>query len=64
MSTNVEALKLLTRRELAELLGLAPKTLANWLVAGDGPPVVRLGRAVRYEPAAVRAWLETRGAQR
>ncbi|MEP9355992.1 helix-turn-helix domain-containing protein [Xanthobacter sp. KR7-65] len=40
----------------AKLLGLAPISLAKMRVRGDGPPYVQLGRAIRYNPAAVMAW--------
>lgn len=26
---------------------------------GDGPPYIKTGRLVRYNPVAVRSWLET-----
>jgi len=39
---------LLTRRQAAELLGLAPQTLAVWAIHGRHLPVVKLGRTVRY----------------
>jgi predicted site-specific integrase-resolvase len=39
---------LLTRAEAAEVLKLREQTLANWAGTGKGPPVVRIGRAVRY----------------
>ena len=39
---------LLTTREAARRLGLAAGTLANWRTSGQGPAVIRLGRAVRY----------------
>ena len=41
--------KLLTRREVAEMLGLAPQTLAKWAMTGKNLPVVKLGnRTARY----------------
>ncbi|MFG1383945.1 hypothetical protein [Xanthobacter versatilis] len=44
----------------ANLLGLAPISLAKMRVRGDGPPYVQLGRAVRYDPAVVMGWAAAR----
>lgn len=54
--------KTLTRLELAKVLDIGPQRLAKYVE--DGMPVAergRGGRASRYDPAAVRAWLEERG---
>lgn len=43
----------------ARLLGLSPKTLANWRVQGAGPAFIKspgLRGAVRYRLSALRAW--------
>jgi hypothetical protein len=54
--------KLLTPAELGELLGgVSAKTLANWRHTGTGPRFCRAGK-IAYDPADVRAWLETRKA--
>jgi predicted DNA-binding transcriptional regulator AlpA len=44
---------LLTTDELARITGLAVITLQHWRAEGRGPTYVKLGRAVRYERAAV-----------
>ena len=58
---------LLTVREAADYLGLAEKTLRNWLYLAEhpGPRVTRLKRsstskrgAVRYHRADLDAWLD------
>jgi predicted DNA-binding transcriptional regulator AlpA len=41
--------RLLTEREVAEILGLSVKTLRNWRVAGGPLPHVKISRAVRYQ---------------
>ena len=51
---------LITSAELAEFLVIAPKTLRQWRYLGKGPESVRVGRCVRYDPAAVRRWLAER----
>lgn len=43
----------------AKLLGLSPKTLANWRVKGTGPAFIKspgLRGAVRYRLSALAAW--------
>ncbi len=49
--------KLITPTELADYLGVAPKTLRQWRYLGTGPDGIRVGGHVRYRPEAVRAWL-------
>lgn len=50
---------LLTENEVAELLSVSVAWLqkCRWRREG-GPPHVKIGRAVRYEPAALRCWIE------
>lgn len=52
--------RLLTTTEVAELLGLPPKTIMTWRSKGQGPPGVRLGRHCRWRRSDVDAWLERR----
>lgn len=52
--------KLLTEEEQAEAWNLAPKTLANQRSAGKGPPFIKLGRLVRYDPEVTAKWLADR----
>jgi excisionase family DNA binding protein len=49
--------RLLTTRELAELLQLPLQTIYRWRVEGSGPPGYRVGRHIRYDPSDVVAWL-------
>jgi hypothetical protein len=45
----------------ANFLGLGnQKTLNAWRLRRQGPPYFCVGRLVRYEPSAVRAWLDAR----
>lgn len=48
---------LLTPEEVAALLGVAVQTLYNWRSAGVGPASLKVGKYVRYEPAAVDAYI-------
>jgi predicted DNA-binding transcriptional regulator AlpA len=55
--------KLIGERECALWLGVKPSTLQTWRSRwSDGPPFYKIGNAVRYDPAEVKAWLETRRA--
>ncbi len=43
----------------AKLLGVSKRTLQGWRWRGGGPPFLRIGmRAIRYDPCALRAWIE------
>ncbi|MGN6219521.1 MAG: helix-turn-helix transcriptional regulator [Microbacterium sp.] len=50
---------LLSPREAAELIGLAPSTLANWRSSErpGAPTYVKLGRLVKYRRADVEDWI-------
>lgn len=50
---------LLTESELSDRIRVAVATLRRWRWSGDGPPFVRVGRCVRYDPAHIREWLDT-----
>lgn len=75
MSTLLERIreqqKPLTTRQLSELLGLSESTLRGWRRESTrrpsrkvGPAWIRLGCAVRYEPAAVVMWVQDCAAKR
>ena len=50
---------LLTEGQVAELLGLKPQTLAAWRSTGRVEiPYVKIGKAVRYKPQDVVAYLQ------
>ena len=51
------AVQLLTTEEVAFWLQVAPKTLRNWRSAGIGPTALKLHSVVRYDRAAVEAWI-------
>jgi len=53
--------QLLTPKTLATTLGLAEQTIYNrHSTGGDLPPVIKLGRLLRFRPADVEAWIESR----
>ncbi len=39
--------------------GLSRSQFRKLRIYGGGPPFVKIGRAVRYDPADIAAWLET-----
>lgn len=47
--------RLWTTREVGEFLGLSEKTVRR-LVAYQGLPCLKLGGAVRFDPASVASW--------
>jgi predicted DNA-binding transcriptional regulator AlpA len=48
--------RLWSAEETAAYLGVPVKTLYQWKWRGEGPPVRKIGRHLRYVPAVVRAW--------
>lgn len=51
---------LLDTEGVARATGLAINTLEKYRVTGEGPPFLKLGRAVRYDPNDLKAWLAAR----
>jgi hypothetical protein len=42
--------------DVSAYLGVPVKTLYQWKWRGEGPPVRKIGRHLRYEPAVVQSW--------
>ena len=49
--------RLLTARQLAEILGFAPGTIVDWAEAGKVPSY-RIGGRLRFRADEVETWLE------
>jgi excisionase family DNA binding protein len=49
--------KLMSPTELAAYLNVPLATVYRWNHIGSGPPVLHVGRHVRYRPSAVETWL-------
>lgn len=47
----------LTTEDLAATLAVPIETVYHWRKRRIGPPGFRVGRHVRYDPAAVRDWI-------
>ena len=59
--TNHDLPDLLTRKQVADYLGIAAGTLANWASAKRlHLPFVRVGRAIRYREADVAQFVAER----
>jgi DNA-binding transcriptional MerR regulator len=43
-------------QDVADYLGIPPRTLYNWRTRGIGPHARRVGRYLRYQEHEVRAW--------
>ncbi|MEU1753997.1 helix-turn-helix domain-containing protein [Micromonospora matsumotoense] len=54
--TPVSPLKLWTVDDVSAHLGVPVQTLYTWRKRRTGPPAARVGRHLRYDPDAVRAW--------
>ncbi|AEV38408.1 helix-turn-helix transcriptional regulator [Pseudovibrio ascidiaceicola] len=49
---------LITEAAAADYLGISIRTIQAWRVRGGGPNYVKLGKAVRYRPSDIQAWIE------
>lgn len=52
--------KLMSVEELAEVVAVPVATVYQWNHKGTGPPPIKVGRYLRFDPAEVRDWLEKR----
>ena len=55
--------RLLSVKEVAELLRGSEWTIYDWRSRGEGPKGMKLGRSLRFDPADVAGWLEQRKAE-
>ena len=56
--------KLLTEKEAARVTGLSPAWFQRKRWAGDGPPFVKFGHAVRYKESDLEAWIDAHAGRR
>ncbi|GIH14696.1 helix-turn-helix domain-containing protein [Rugosimonospora africana] len=61
-STPPDLEALWTVTDVARYLRVPVETLRYWRKCRTGPPAVRLGKHLRYDPAAVRAWFANQAA--
>jgi len=50
--------RLLTVAEVAEYLGVSPKTLYTWKRRGTGPRIIEFSRHLRVHPDDLKAWVD------
>jgi hypothetical protein len=50
---------LLTPKETANRLKVSLSWLAKARMRGDGPPFIKVGRAIRYSDAALQQWMKS-----
>ena len=55
--------KILTTKQLAKYLGIAPYTLSQYRICGTGPKYLKLGRIVRYRLGDVLEWFDAKSEQ-
>lgn len=56
---KLQADKLLTEQEVAEITGISRPSLRRWRRVGEGPPFLRLCGTIRYDPDDLRRWLRS-----
>ena len=55
-----QSLRLLTQRQVADMLRVTPRTVERWRETGAGPTFFRVGGLCRYRPEDLAAWLDAR----
>lgn len=53
---QVQQDRLWTIQDVSAFLSVPVPTLYGWRHRGDGPPAMRIGKHLRFEPGAVRRW--------
>lgn len=60
IAPSLPAMRLLDEHETAELLNVKVATLRRWRWGGKELPFVKIGGAVRYDPAEVQAYIASK----
>lgn len=58
MKEHINDDRLLSRSEVHTIFGLTQRYLEVAAVKGNGPPMIKIGRSVRYRVADLRQWIE------
>ena len=48
--------RLWTIDDVSAFLGVSVPTIYQWRHRGEGPPCMRLGKHLRFDPSSVRTW--------
>jgi predicted DNA-binding transcriptional regulator AlpA len=59
LAITLRMTRLLTERDASQWLGLSVRTLQKWRLQGDGPKFLKLGHAVRYDPADLQVYMDS-----
>ena len=60
MSEMSEPERLWTLKDVSDYLRVPVGTIYQWRVRGGGPPAMRIGRYLRFDPESVKAWSRDR----
>ncbi|MGV0992894.1 MAG: helix-turn-helix transcriptional regulator [Mycobacterium sp.] len=58
MNDGITFPRLLTAKNIAEILCVPVSTVHHWAGRGEGPPSFKVGKHRRYDAAAVLRWIE------
>ena len=58
LEATLQATGLLKEHPTAEVLGIEVSTLRRWRWSGEGPPFIKVGTAVRYDPRDLAAYID------
>ncbi len=58
LGITVTALGYVKTADAARVLGVSPRTLEGWRLAGEGPPYKKLNRAVWYKLTDLATWFD------
>lgn len=53
-----DAPRLWSTEDVAEFVGVSPRTVERWRAGDAGPRYIVAGRSIRYIPGSVRQWVE------
>ena len=57
MGNTMQSERLLNRKEVEHIFGISIRYLEISAVRGDGPPMIKIGRSVRYSVHDMREWI-------
>ncbi len=55
---EVAAERMLTVRDLAELLSVHTRSIRRWVSEGELPPPIKIGGSLRWKPARIQEWIQ------
>ncbi len=55
--TDIRPVRLLNVVEVSQLLQVPVATIYRWRHRGEGPPAIRVGRHLRFDPGDLAYWL-------